>query len=556
VSWTPNRKRTRNAEEFLERYRQIRQSYEAGPVPRLAALREMYVGEGEVGESTLLEAHVRHHLVDPTLEALNWPLALNSSPERSDVAVEMPVRSDERGTVRFLDYFGVDRHSERPLLIVETKRPDDPQPELVRRGRRVNGAEAIARGLAGESMRGGWDEWLGTLRDYVRSVFAGAGVPPPRVVITNGVWMAVFLDPASAFLDDGTIDPAQILYCKDRDEVEERAAEIFHHLEHQAVLGDCGELLPGGLGLMIATADVQTLMHAVRVRYSASRGVYRFRPMITVAPSVLLQSRTGAWLYVGGRWEAELPTDPEKLELHRIDVEEQARALLQRVNVALGVDFQPAPVTETSRVASGGENLTGARYSGVREIDPDEYYIITGDHAHFLVADPHTRACPFHQWRESRTQGVASTAAPIDVPSVEDRSFFTTGSEHHCSHTDVHAAKRTPVTPENLLRTGPRGGRIGEAFCLLWSLERHLCCRTCVFQPVCVAAEGFRLPCRGAAESTETSLPAPISDPPLITLSYTPRSEPRGTDSTSSTSEAEQLGMAGCRQAVEGSEGA
>lgn len=524
MSWTPDGTRTRNAEEFLERYRRIRRSYEAGPVPRLAELREMYAGGGEVGESALLEAHVRHHLVDPTLEALNWPLALDSSPERSDVAVEMPVRSGERGTVRFLDYFGVDRRTGRPLLIVETKRPDDPQPELVRKGRRVNGAEAIARGVAGESLRGGWDEWLGTLRDYVRSVFAGAGVPPPRVVITNGGWIAVFLDPASAFLGDGPIDSAQILYCKDRDEVEERAAEIFHHLEHQAVLGNCGELLPGGLGLVVAAVDVQTLMHAVRVRYSASRGVYRFRPAITVAPIILLQSRTGAWLYVSGRWEAELPTDPEKLELHRIEVEEQARGLLQRVNAALGVDFQPAPVTEISRVIGGAENLTGARYPGVREIDPDEYYIITGDHAHFLVADPHTRACPFHDWRESRTAGVASTAAPIELPSFEERSFFTTGSEHHCSHTDVHAAKRAPVTPENLLRTGPRGGRIGEAFCLLWSLERHLCCRTCVFQPVCVAAEGFRLPCRGASESTATSLAAANIGPLLVPLSYRRRS--------------------------------
>ncbi len=82
MSWTPDRTNTRNAEEFLEGYRRIRQRYEAGPVPRLAELREIYAGGGEVGESALLEAHVRHHLVDLTLEALNWPLALDSGPER------------------------------------------------------------------------------------------------------------------------------------------------------------------------------------------------------------------------------------------------------------------------------------------------------------------------------------------------------------------------------------------------------------------------------------------------------------------------------------------
>ena len=105
MSWTPER-RTRNAAEFLERYRRIRTDYGAGPIPRLVELRRIYAGGRDVGEAALLEAHVRRHVVDPMLEALNWPISLAADPEQPDLAVEIPVRSQMRGTVRFLDYLG------------------------------------------------------------------------------------------------------------------------------------------------------------------------------------------------------------------------------------------------------------------------------------------------------------------------------------------------------------------------------------------------------------------------------------------------------------------
>lgn len=520
MSWTPER-RTRNAAEFLERYRRIQTDYEAGPIPRLAELRRIYAGGRDVGEAALLEAHVRRYLVDPMLEALNWPISLAADPEQPDLAVEIPVRSQMRGTVRFLDYLGLDRETGRPLLIVETKHPDDPWPELTTAARTIEGAEAIARGLTGERVRGGWDEWLVTLRDYVRSVKSQTGDTPRRVVITNGFWIAIFLNPTSAFLQNEPVDQKEIFFCKTRDEVEKNATQIFLHLEHQEVLGRCGELLPGGLGFMVAAGDVHKVMHAVRVRYSPSPRVYRSRPVITVAPIILLQARTGTWLRVGAEWESELPVDSENHADHVASVADKARNLLSRVNTALGTGFQPSPLTAISGSVLSAEDPLDNEHPTFSELRADEYFIVTGNHPHFLLAGVDSRTCEFHDWHGSQRAGVASTNAPIDFPSLEERSFFTSRGEHHCSHIDVHAAKRAALNRESLRHTGPRGGHVGEAFCILWPLERHLCCRTCVFQRICLAGTGFRLPCLGAVEQRTDSTPTP--GPQLVTLSYRPR---------------------------------
>lgn len=47
-----------------------------------------------------------------------------------------------------------------------------------------------------------WSQWLTTLRDDVRSLHTKATQPPKRVVMTNGDWSILFLDPDDAFVQD------------------------------------------------------------------------------------------------------------------------------------------------------------------------------------------------------------------------------------------------------------------------------------------------------------------------------------------------------------------
>lgn len=90
----------------------------------------------------------------------------------------------------------------------------------------------IARALSGERLSGDWQQWIRDLADYVRAVAPRTSEAPRRVVLTNGGWLLVFLDPADAFLDEGTRHVAKIAFFEDAADVEGRYDEMFGYLEH------------------------------------------------------------------------------------------------------------------------------------------------------------------------------------------------------------------------------------------------------------------------------------------------------------------------------------
>ena len=75
-----------------------------------------------------LEAHIRVHVVNCLLAALNW--RLNASPEDGlpNLLPEAPIRSTRAKSVRLFDYLGLESGDNSPLLIVETKRPSTSLP--------------------------------------------------------------------------------------------------------------------------------------------------------------------------------------------------------------------------------------------------------------------------------------------------------------------------------------------------------------------------------------------------------------------------------------------
>ena len=153
----------RNADDFLLRLRQFAGEYERTFEPLISRLRQQYTGKLEEQlVNDHLEFHARVYFVNAFLAALNWRLDQSPGNGLPNLVPEVPVRSEERRTVRFLDYLGLERDTDRPLLIVETKRPGDPLPRL-RSGQPASTySEIIARGCSGEALSGEWNNWLET----------------------------------------------------------------------------------------------------------------------------------------------------------------------------------------------------------------------------------------------------------------------------------------------------------------------------------------------------------------------------------------------------------
>jgi hypothetical protein len=106
---------------------------------------------------------------------------------------------------------GFERETNRPLLLVETKRPRSLLPELADSADRPPQEEVLARGLRGTKLLAEWSDWLRTLMDYVVSIRDATGSVPLRVVVTNGEWLVIFLDPDDAFVQSRPPDANRIM---------------------------------------------------------------------------------------------------------------------------------------------------------------------------------------------------------------------------------------------------------------------------------------------------------------------------------------------------------
>lgn len=487
-----------NADEFLLKARRIRREYKEHFGPRIAQVRARYadtrLGATPDGVEAGLEFHARCYVVNGLLAALNW--RLDASPEDGlpPLVGEAPIRSSSSGRIRFLDYFGVERETLRPLLVVETKRPSSSLPRLLAVEPTPSQEEprsVIVRGLAGEQLSGDWSDWLNDLTDYVRSVQGESGHVPRRLVITNGEWLVIFLSPDDAFLGKAPPDPEQVLVFGDWDEVEINFALVFRELEQSRVLRRSHRLTIGDLGFYVAGENVDRMMHGLRVRYVERPGVYARWPVIAVAPVLHLRSLFGVWLQVEnpGR-EYALPESAGDLADHIMVVRAGAMALLQEASELLGVCLEPVSLVDHYE----SDDFDVVR--GVTEVEEDGFVLATGTATHYLLPEPTVVSCPFHSWSYCREEGVESNPGPIERQSIEPRVFFVNESLHHCAHQRVKAAKANAITEENRRRCGSRSGLDGQAFCEVWRFETHLCCRTCAFQEVCTKAEVFVLPCR------------------------------------------------------------
>lgn len=457
----------------------------------LSRIREQYVGKPEEQKiEKHLEIHAREYFINAFLAALNWRMDRQPTDDLPNLLPEVPVRSEETDRIRFLDYLGIERETDRPLLIVETKRPEAELPRTLTPA--ATYSEIISRGLRGKRLLGSWEKWLNTLKDYVRSVHSRTNHCPARVVITNGNWLILFLDPHDAFLDDGSADPMQILVFESRKAIENRFSEVFRFLEYFHVSREVPPLTPGELPAYLAGREIDMALHGLRLLYIEQRKIYEGpSPVIKVAPVVFLRTRQGTSVRVESPpQEYELPHKYEELRSHLNEVDQAARELLEAVNRQLGTSLKASPLTEHY---DNEDDFTVP--PTVREQSRDEFLVITGDKTHYLLPEPSIPDCPFHDWQECQWQGVPSNPGPLLSRSVNPRSFFVSGELHHCAHREVRNAKAIPATGLNRTDYGAHSGEEGQAFCKIWRFEQYLCCRTCAFEEVCIRTGIFHLPC-------------------------------------------------------------
>ena len=196
----------RNATDARQAFRNAAQRFRNTYIQRIANARHFYAAKaGNVVPAEVdvaLEAHGRNYLIDSLLSALNWNITSASGAYLENLLPEAPIKSVETEEQRYIDYLGFDGETQVPLLVVEAKRPGSPLPARVKQlNEHESLSEILLAGLNGAELTHNWDKWLGQVRDYAKSVKAKAKVCPKRVVLTDGYWCIIFIEPEILFCE-------------------------------------------------------------------------------------------------------------------------------------------------------------------------------------------------------------------------------------------------------------------------------------------------------------------------------------------------------------------
>lgn len=452
----------------------------------------------------LLEAHVRRYLIDRLLISLNWNILAEDNFEVTNLVPEAPIVSATHRTTRYLDYLGMDRETGGALLIVESKRLGSPLPALKKRlttgagkSPELDVAHAILAGLIGDELLNNWGEWLATLRDYFLTVEQRGDSTPRRVVITDGNWCIVFREPKTTLLfpDRSTHDHISIYLPTESEDIgaafEANFIRIFESLEYGCVLGQIRALTLSDLTFQVPPGKQTTMIRGLHLKYFEVEELYQTTPRIQISPLLFIRVEGGEWIRLEAREPEDVPTDEDQLVEHINTVQAKAEEFADAVTHAL----QAKPIW----LSIEDHYLDPASFDqlkGVTETRQNEFILLTGTDSHFLRRTPTVIGCPFHDWYKIGNKNQRHPAlAPLSIPSTEQRAFFIAPGSHHCAHHQVHAAKSSQITEANRPRCGSRSGANHTAFCEIWPFERHLCCRTCIFEDVCTKTSVFNLPC-------------------------------------------------------------
>ena len=449
-----------------------------------------------------LEHTVRKTFLDQLLRALGWNL---------EHAVAEEARLQAENTL-FLDYLGVHLEKRTPLLLFEAKAWEKP-PARAKSARDggIPAEQLIAKSLdcikskrpENAPILAEWTEWLQTLVDYVQTLKKQSGALVGKVAISSGQWLAIFTDPVDAFINAADVNSRNILVFE-IDNYVAQSDQIYGQLSHSQLSDHIPfPLRPSQIDTFAPAKTIRHMFHALLVRWesSGSSTLLDTFPRILVYPAVVIE-RSDAKLLVfaeGSLGHSVLPTKVEDLPEHREEVQLSSERLRDDILSRLGQKQSVSPLSAfrgfspiviRGSVSSLVPKDTPDRPTYVKTVDerPGEFVIVTGEHTHFILADSEFPHCPGHDWMTCRAMGKQVPAPAVLNSSVDPKSYFVSGSTHHCAHIEIHD-----------LRTEK---------CFIEPFETYLCCKACVFQPVCWPASGSpSLPCVvAAADGAETSI--------------------------------------------------
>ncbi len=477
-----------------------------------------------------LECHVRDFVIDQLLSALNWQTRLWEAAD-GYIAANLVTEQSPGGSRRFkaateehrrrMDYLGYSRETDRPLVVIEAKRPSvqlpgasspislpeaHPVGEIIAKTlTHIRDGKSVPRGVGGV-----WKEALEQVGRYCRTVFETRGEWPSRAVLTNGNWIIVFANPQNAFTSntEETISARHILVFESRNSVVEKHVHLWELIEYSQLAKEDRRLQVAQVPFVIDPSCIDSCSFGLRISYASKRTNYRKAPLLSVSPLLFARSEGGSFVQVATDWEDELPADDrEPIVDHLGRVQAECSRLKEDFERTILGGRKLPLVTIDVHVTDTAAFRIRPFVQHFASPDGETFLVLTGSSTHVLTADSGYEGCAFHNHSLAVSNRVAQRSAPLLESLLDPKSYFVDGSAYHCTHKAVFVVKQEQVTRENRSRCGSRSCRDGGAFCEIAGFEEFLCCRVCALYPACSIADAYSLPCRDLVELTRAGQP-------------------------------------------------
>ena len=128
------------------------------------------------------------------------------------------------------------------------------------------------------------------MKDYFVTVRARGESAPRRVLVTDGIWCVIFLEPETTLLNPDRSIPQHIsVYLSGESEqtgavFESHFEEIFGHLEYGGLARQLRSLTLGELNFEVPPGTRTTMMRGLRLKYLEVEELYATTPRIQISP--------------------------------------------------------------------------------------------------------------------------------------------------------------------------------------------------------------------------------------------------------------------------------
>jgi len=490
----------RDKARFKELLHELSEAFKA----RTQSQRPEFIGQAP-GDP--LEHTTRRFVINDMLAGLGWDL------RRMTNEMVEEARVQGKAILR-MDYTGVAPNTGAPLLIVEAKawaRPfitPSSSGEADQGSRNEQGLDALLVKAIEHYKKTGspnnspvtreWADTIEQLHSYIVAVHRQSGHRVPRVAITSGRWMVIFLNPYETFVETGDVSTRSLKIFNDG-EIVDRSDEIYDCLARAFLIDDLPDYIqPAQLSGYVNASTVRRIFHALWIARKNDGAHFQLRPQISLYPGIIVERSDGKLVTVidPQRTVVTIPHSYVELGQHIASINQAAAALLRTVNTEIGAAFTPSLTADFpgfSPPPKFGTSALAAPRMMRSSTKAFEFLLSTGASGHFLLEQPSIAQCAGHSSSDCHALGESVDVPPIMSRSFDPASFFMTSEPHHCAHRTVHQRR--------------------EARCQILAFEGFLCCRACAFQNICWSGEELaQLPCGTLAPQAEQT---PAENEPL-----------------------------------------